>query len=357
MLQRFLAYLQVDRAFLVLVFCFSYFLVISNRVKAGMVSWYTVTPEGPLMQFLAALLIFSVLRFWLNRHHAAQQQALTWRHYARILLLALLCYVLFNNGIGLLIAAAFGNLSKNFNSAVLLQANLGYVVDLALYAGIYLAYLHIQQAAAYRQQLADYNAQLAELKIQQLQAQLNPHFVFNSLNTLDELISVDPSQASQYLHDFADLYRLSLQNSQQQAVPLAQELRFAQHYFRLMQLRLSEHYQLEIAVDHQAAVAFLLPPFTLQLLLENALVHNQASAAAPLLMRIALQQHQLVVSNPYQPKQGVVKGNGIALANLAKQFLFLTGHSIEIQQTAEQFSVSLPLISQADMPSRIAHDV
>ncbi|CAM5183749.1 sensor histidine kinase [Alishewanella longhuensis] len=347
MLQRLLAYLQVDRTFILLVFLFSYFLVISNRVKAGMLSWYTFTPEGPLIQFLAALLIFCVLRFWLNRHKATQQQPLSLADYARILLLALLCYLLFNNGMGFLIAAVFGNISRNFNSAVLLQANLGYMIDLALYAGIYLAYIHSKQAAAYRQQLADYNAELAELKIQQLKAQLNPHFVFNSLNTLDELISVAPARASNYLNDFADLYRLSLHNSQQQVVSLAQELAFARHYFSLMQLRLGEHYQLQIAVDTSDAGALLLPPFTLQLLLENALLHNRASATEPLSINIELQQAKLVVTNPLQAKHATAKGNGIGLANLAKQFLFLTGHTIEVKQSAAQFSVSLPLIPKA----------
>lgn len=357
MLQRLLAYLQVDRTFLLLVFLFSYFLVISNRVKAGMLSWYTFTPEGPLMQFLAALLIFSVLRFWLNRHKVAPKQQILPRDYARILLLALLCYLLFNNGIGFLIAAVFGNISKNFNSAILLQANLGYMIDLVLYAGIYLAYIHSKQAAVYRQQLADYNAELAELKIQQLKAQLNPHFVFNSLNTLDELISVEPARASDYLNNFAELYRISLQNSQQQAVPLMQELTFARHYFNLMQLRLGEHYQLQIQVDTNEAAAFLLPPFTLQLLLENALLHNQATVATPLLIIIELQHARLVVTNPLQAKPRGAKGNGIGLANLAKQFLFLTGKNIEIKQSATQFSVSMPLITQSVEATRTQHHV
>lgn len=355
MLQRLLAYLQVDRTFLLLVFLFSYFLVISNRVKAGMLSWYTFTPEGPLMQFLAALLIFCVLRFWLNRHRSSQQQPLSLTNYARILLLALLCYLLFNNGMGLFIAALFGNISKNFNGAVLLHANLGYVVDLALYAGIYLAYIHSKQAVVYRQQLADYNAQLAELKIQQLKAQLNPHFVFNALNTLDELISVEPARASDYLNNFAELYRISLHNSQQQAVPLMQELTFARHYFNLMQLRLGEHYHLQIQVDTNEAAAFLLPPFTLQLLLENALLHNQATVATPLLIIIELQHTRLVVTNPLQAKLLGAKGNGIGLANLAKQFLFLTGQNIEIKQSAAQFSVSLPLIPKTVEDTRKQH--
>lgn len=345
MLQRILAYLQVDRTFLGWVFLFSYFLVISNRVKAGMISWYTFTPEGPIMQFSAAILIFALIRFWLNRRKTAQAQQLPWRHYFGVSVIALMCYLTFHNAIGLLIAALFGTISRNFNAATLLQANLSYTVDLVLYAGIYLAYVHSKQVAAYQQQLADYNAQLAQLKIQQLQTQLNPHFVFNSLNTLDELINVDTKRASGYLNDFANLYRLSLQNSSQQLIPLSQELAFAEHYFKLMQLRLGDYYQLQLA-DIQHNNQYWLPPFTLQLLLENAFLHNQASATSPLIITIRLQQSTLVISNPLQPKQRASQGNGIGLANLAKQFLFLTGQNIEISRSEQQFTVCLPLIQK-----------
>jgi sensor histidine kinase YesM len=281
MLHRFFNYLQVDRTFLLLVFLFSYLLVISNRVRVGMLSWYALTPEGPLVNFLAALVIFTLVRFWLNRLQGTPQQTGGVLQYLSIFSITLLCYLAFTNGVGLLVAIAFGNLARNFNAQTLMYSNLSHVVDSVLYAGIYLAYYHYQQAQQYRQQLADYNQQLAQLKIQQLKAQLNPHFVFNALNTLDELIAVDILHASNYLHDFADLYRLSLQHADQQLVPLCQELTFARHYFQLMQGRLGEGYTLTIEVD-QTAVNYLLPPFSLQLLLENALLHNSGSLQQPL---------------------------------------------------------------------------
>src|SRR5690606_35464442 len=115
--------------------------------------------------------------------------------------------------------------------------------------------------------LEQYNQQLAELKIQQLKAQLNPHFVFNSLNTLDELISDDPHQASDYLHHFADLYRISLKNADQQLIGLADELAFSEHYFSLMQVRFGNGYRLDITKPTVTSTAKI-PPFTLQVLLE-----------------------------------------------------------------------------------------
>lgn len=345
MWQAFLRYLQVDRTFLLLVFVFSYLLVISNRVRAGMMSWYVLTPEGPLASFAAALLIFVLLRFWLNRQAEVAPSGNRHSIYLRSFTLGLGAYLLFTNALGLLIAALFGNLARNFNPETLLHSNLSQVVDFVLYAGLYLAYHHSQQAAAYRQQLADYQQQLAALQLQQLKAQMNPHFVFNALNTLDELIAVAPEQASSYLQHFASLYRMSLRYAEQQLVPLSDELNFARHYFQLMQLRLGDGYQLEIKADDQAAT-YWLPPFSLQLLLENALLHNQGSAAQPLRVAVVVRDGRLEISNPLQPKPVPVTGNGVGLANLAKQWLFLSGENIRISRDTQQFSVSLPLLEE-----------
>jgi len=151
--------------------------------------------------------------------------------------------------------------------------------------------------------------------------------------------------ASNYLHDFANLYRLSLQHADQQLVPLSQELTFARHYFQLMQGRLGEGYTLTIEVD-QTAVNYLLPPFSLQLLLENALLHNSGSLQQPLPIKIILKQDYLQISNPLQPKLHKVAGNGIGLANLGKQWLFLTGKNIDLNQNNQLFNVRLPLIRE-----------
>jgi sensor histidine kinase YesM len=345
MYQRLLTYLQLDRTFLLLIFLFSYFLVISNRVRSGMLSWYTFTPEGPVVQFCSALLIFLLLRFWLNRYKTREEKQLNWLQYMHIFSITLLCYLAFNNGLGLIIAALFGNIARNFNADTLLHANLSDIFNAMIYAVIYLAYSHSKQAEQYRMQLADFEQQLSQLKIQQLKAQLNPHFVFNSLNTLDELINIEPKQASDYLHDFSALYRLSIHNAQQQLVSLAQELAFARHYFQLMQTRLGAGYQLHIAaIDNTAQ--FFLPPFTLQLLLENAFIHNHGSVAKPLTVQIQLQQNGLTVSNPQQPKTNTAASNGIGLTNLSKQFLFLTGKNISITNNLQDFSVCLPLLKE-----------
>lgn len=344
MFQRVLKYLQLDRTFLLLSFLLSYVLVISNRVQAGVISWYTLTPEGPVAQFISALLIFALVRYWMNRLAVAEQQY-RWQQYALVGVLSLFAYLLLTNSMSLAVALLFNTLQRNFNPQTLLATNLSSVVNVVLYGGIYLAYSHFQQLARYRLKLEQYNQQLAELKIQQLKAQLNPHFVFNSLNTLDELISDDPQQASDYLHHFADLYRISLKNADQQLVKLTEELAFSKHYFRLMQVRLGDGYRLDVS-DNTVSNTAKIPPFTLQVLLENVFIHNQASSAAPVKVAVQFTDDSVTVSHNRRAKSRASQGNGIGLKNLARQLQFLTGKQLNIDASEQHFSVTVPLITK-----------
>ena len=344
MFQRFLVYLQLDRTFLFLIFLLSYVLVISNRVQAGVISWYTLTPEGPIAQFVSALLIFVLVRYWMN-WLMAQKQQYRWQQYGLISLLSLLAYLALSNSSAFVIALAFDTVQRNFNPHTLLANNLSSMVNVVFYGGIYLAYCHFQQLSQYRLQLQQYNQQLAELKIQQLKAQLNPHFVFNSLNTLDELISADPNQASDYLHHFADLYRLSLKNADQKLVSIADELAFSKHYFTLMQVRLGDSYRLQIHGDEDAGAAKI-PPFTLQVLLENVFLHNKASSSAPIDVDVALTEDSVTVSHIKRAKTRVQQGNGIGLKNLTRQLHFLTGRELRVDSGEQCFSVTVPLVTK-----------
>ncbi|WNO59612.1 sensor histidine kinase [Rheinheimera sp. MMS21-TC3] len=346
MFQRLLDYLQLDRKFLVLIFLFSYFTVVAERIKAGMVSWYTFTPEGPLVQFCFALVIFVVVRYWINRLTINTKLTVTIWRYSAIALMTLVLYLALTNSISLVIALIFNTVQRNFNGPTLLANNLSNIVDVLLYTSIYLAYYHYQQLNLYRNQLNDYNQQLTQLKIQQLKAQLNPHFIFNSLNTLDELICQNPEQASEYLHHFAGLYRLSLQNSQQQLIAVSQEVEFAEHYFNLMQGRLGAGYYLTIKDAAKKALGTI-PPFTLQVLLENVFCHNQGSAKMPVEITITLKPDSIEVSNPLRPKITPQVSNGIGLSNLSRQLQFLTGQDLNITNDGKLFNVSVPIVTES----------
>ena len=361
MLRRWCQFLQIDRTFLVLVFLLCYLLVIYNRVSSGMLSWYTFTPEGPVAEFIAALIIFSLVRMSLQRFSLApdgvthQLQPVappSVATYAMAAASTVVLYLLFYNGLGLAIAALFGNIDRNFSQLQVLQGNLQAFINVILFGGLYLAYTHSRSLNQYRMALREaqqqHEQQLAQAHIRQLKAQLNPHFVFNSLNTLDELMVLDVERASGFLHDFADIYRQALQHTGDALVSLAQEIEFGRKYFALMQARLGPHYQLEWHVDDEQVEGLCLPPFSLQILLENALVHNQANVDNPLVIHVYLQNNELIVDNMIQahrtPKQ---QHNGTALANLSQQCLHMCGYPVQVVAGPERFRVRVPLVSQS----------
>jgi len=197
-----------------------------------------------------------------------------------------------------------------------------------------------------RQQMTLENEQLQAENIRvrytSLENQVDPHFLFNSLNTLDGLIGEDDARAHNYLQQLASTYRYIIQ--QQQQVSLSDELAFADSYIYLMQIR----YGSNLTVIRHIDEAFLdaqVVPISLQLLLENAIKHNVISDRHPLTITIATTDHgTLRVSNPRQPKADTPEGAGIGLANLGKRYQLLFHQDISIEASDQLFAVEIPFI-------------
>ena len=197
-----------------------------------------------------------------------------------------------------------------------------------------------------RQQMTLENEQLQAENIRvrytSLENQVDPHFLFNSLNTLDGLIGEDDARAHNYLQQLASTYRYIIQ--QQQQVSLSDELAFADSYIYLMQIR----YGSNLTVIRHIDEAFLdaqVVPISLQLLLENAIKHNVISDRHPLTITIATTDHgTLRVSNPRQPKADTPEGAGIGLANLGKRYQLLFHQDISIEESDQLFAVEIPFI-------------
>ncbi|HKP32506.1 MAG TPA: histidine kinase, partial [Chitinophagaceae bacterium] len=122
----------------------------------------------------------------------------------------------------------------------------------------------------------------AEAELEALKNQVDPHFIFNSLNTLSHLIDERPAKAKQFNDNLAEVYRYILQNKARDLVLLKEELEFVNHYFLLLKIRFGNAVQLNISIDENAAEQFLIPPISLQVLVENAIKHNEFSEAHPL---------------------------------------------------------------------------
>lgn len=180
-----------------------------------------------------------------------------------------------------------------------------------------------------------------------LQNQLNPHFLFNSLNTLISEIEYNPENAVQFTRNLSDTYRYILLCQDKQSVSLNEELEFLDVYIRLHQVRLGNCLFLENCVENEIGDANM-PPLTLQLLVENVIKHNIISVSKPMTVTLYAETKDngvwLCVSNPLHPKQGV-RSSGKGLKNLSMRYKLLCNRDIIIEKNQDQFFVvKVPLL-------------
>lgn len=178
-----------------------------------------------------------------------------------------------------------------------------------------------------------------------LKNQVNPHFLFNSLNTLSSLIEENPREAIRFVDHLSKVYRYLLQNNEKELIPLREELDFLQTYFFLLKVRFGEG----ISMTNEIPAAYndyLIPPLTLQILVENAVKHNVVSPARPLHIQLLMKDNALCVVNNRQVKTIPVPSNGMGLTNIAAKYKLLNQPEMIIMPEEKQFSVQIPLIYQ-----------
>ena len=181
-------------------------------------------------------------------------------------------------------------------------------------------------------------------QLEGLKSQINPHFLFNSLNTLSSLIEEDAPQAERFVEEIASVYRYLLRANEIQMATLGSELDFVHSYFHLLRTRYGTNIHLEQAVD-ACYKDHLLPPLTLQLLLENAVKHNVVLPEQPLYIRIETRPDEhLVVRNNLQRKRNHVISNQVGLATIATQYRLLGGGDVRVDNDDQYFTVTLPLL-------------
>lgn len=186
-----------------------------------------------------------------------------------------------------------------------------------------------------------------------LQHQVNPHFLFNSLNSLSSLISENPLRADSFLEELTAVFRYLLQASDRRLVPLREELSFIRSYGHLMQTRYQTGLKLDISVDatHED---MLVPPLTLQVLVENAVHYNVIMPDQPLHIRIFTTPGQrLYVANTLQRKNLRVETGGAGLTNLATRYQLLNQGELIIEEQPGWFIVSLPLVGEGRLTDAV----
>jgi two-component system LytT family sensor kinase len=205
-------------------------------------------------------------------------------------------------------------------------------------------YLKAQQQDTERRaeqlNVAKTHAELVALK-----NQIDPHFLFNSLNTLSYLISSDPANARLYNDTLARVYRYILINREKNLVSAADELEFLSNFFYLLKIRFDNAVNMVIEIKSIAAEELFLPPISLQILLENAIKHNELSCTNPLTINVTVSSSYIAIRNRMIQKTYKPPTTGTGLKNLDNRYKLLTGKNIIVYRNNEYFTVKLPLIN------------
>lgn len=192
-------------------------------------------------------------------------------------------------------------------------------------------------------ELERFKKENAEFQLESLRSQINPHFLFNSLNTLSSLIYSNPEKAEAFIRELSDVYRYVLENRGKELVMLREELAVARSYISLVQLRFEENLTIRVDIPDQF-LTLRIAPLSLQMLVENAVKHNVISRKRPLFIDIFAENNNLVIKNNLQRKTTGEYSSQLGLKNIQSRYAFLSSRQLEVVETADEFMVKIPLI-------------
>jgi hypothetical protein len=176
-----------------------------------------------------------------------------------------------------------------------------------------------------------------------LKTQVNPHFLFNNLNTLTAIIPDTPDQAIEFVQQMSKVYRHILEVQDEKTIPLKDELDVLKAYGFLLKTRFGDNLDIEIDVPEEKLKQQIVP-LSLQLLMENAIKHNIVSAAKPLKIKVFAENGHLLVSNNLQVKNQLIESTGIGLQNIRNRYKLFGDDEVIVDENGDSFTVSIPLI-------------
>lgn len=188
-------------------------------------------------------------------------------------------------------------------------------------------------------------AKSANAQFESLKNQLDPHFLFNSLNVLSSLIDENPSQAQKFTASMSKIYRYVLEQKDKELVTIEDEIEFAKTYCDLLKTRFEDSVNFIFDVKNEDLRRFVVP-LSLQLLLENCIKHNLATSSKPLLIKIFTEGDTLCIENNLQIREQMKESAGIGLSNIVQRYSLLTNKNVFIEKSEDYFKVKLPVLSE-----------
>jgi LytS/YehU family sensor histidine kinase len=230
----------------------------------------------------------------------------------------------------------YGGVSITVSSIVMIA------LWIAVYEGIYF-YEELKKSIQEKEQLQRENIQS---QLEGLKSQVNPHFLFNSLNTLSYLIPEDAEKSVKFVQKLSKVYRYILEMTEEKLIPLHKELEFLNSYIFLLKERFEDNLQVEIDIPKERMNDQIIP-LSIQILFENAIKHNIISSAKPLKVKVMINEEQkLIVENNLQKKKQIRNSTKFGLQNIKNRYRFFSDQAVDVITTPSSFMVSLPLIAR-----------
>lgn len=230
----------------------------------------------------------------------------------------------------------------NFGPVMLMVEVRGILINLIFYMFLHLVYQNYRNQqvniALERTTAANLGAQYELLK-----QQINPHFLFNSLNTLKSMVETADKHSVDFILKLANFYRFTLESRKLDLIHLSEELEIVDAYIFLLKARFEDGFTFTNTINNKY-LSTLIPPFTLQLLIENCIKHNVVSLEHPLHIMLYVEDDNIVVENQLQPKRNEESSLGVGLKNISMRYSHLIDKQTEIITTDKTFKIKLPLI-------------
>jgi two-component system LytT family sensor kinase len=301
-----------------------------------------ILPSGKyqLNKYLLAILITNVIGFAVLKTDLLLDKILQWRNN---FLLRFLVGFLLNMVISISLMIGSIKLFSKMNTEEFLKLSILYIISVFIYEIFYgwfysyryYAHTQVEQLRSERWQL--------ELQFESLKNQISPHYLFNCLNTISSLLYKDSQMAEEFIRRMADTFRYVLSNQKQKLVTLRQEVEFVKAYYYLMQVRYEDHLRMEVNLPKNI-LDTAIPPLTLQMLVENAVKHNQISKENPLLVYISAKDNtHITVTSTKTIAMNPSVSFKIGLDNIKNRYQFFTEEKITVRDE-EKFTVQLPVI-------------
>ncbi len=347
-LHTFFPFKHIMRLVIFASLIFQVFIIAYNHfngfyVQTSFMTFVRSFAQGVIISIAVIFLIvyFDLISIqYLNKTHRWKEKSMQ-----RILLL-----LLYSAFFSILLSAVFSGISYliNFGEMAFIKLFRGnvqilFVVNLIALA-VLEAYIYYDEGQKARLKTQMLEKELSEIKFEELKSQLEPHFLFNSLNVLSGLIETNPPKARLFAEKLSEVYRYILETIDKPVIKLGKELEFVESYLFLQKIRYGEHLTCNIVLSSEY-MEWSLPPLSLQILIENALKHNIVNRVNPLLIEIENEKSVIIMKNNFQPKTSHNRSSRVGQINLLKRYTMISEQKPKFILENGYYIVKLPLIN------------